>query len=237
MLGRGTSFRNAASDIYRNRLGEPVVDRGEGFALVNYSKGGKIDLEAYRAIQTVANKAKINMRYASEANIAALVDWLQAQGVSLNRVLCHGTRNAAEQIYFRHKLPEAEIIGTEISDNADQFPMTIQWDFHETKPEWIGYFDLIYSNSWDHTYDPAKLFPAWHSCVAPGGVLALEWGQTHTAEFTDVVDPFGADLETLVRMLQHHAGDGFAEPEIFDGLPERDLGHLMVTMRRHRPAR
>jgi len=30
------------------------------------------------------------------------------------------------------------VIGTEISHTAEQFPDTIQWDFHNIKEEWIN---------------------------------------------------------------------------------------------------
>jgi hypothetical protein len=48
-------------------------------------------------------------------------------------------------------------MGTEISDTAGQFPYTIQWDFHKTKAEWIDATDFIYSNCFDHSYDPQKV--------------------------------------------------------------------------------
>ncbi|MBK6621188.1 MAG: hypothetical protein IPG32_10020 [Saprospirales bacterium] len=50
-----------------------------------------------------------------------------------------------------------EVIGTEISDSASKFSHTIEWDFHEVKPEWIGRADFIYSNSFDHSYDPENV--------------------------------------------------------------------------------
>lgn len=104
-----------------------------------------------------------------------LIASLAKAGLRPKSVLCHVTRNGAEQQFFRERLPKAEIIGTEISDTATQFPMAIQWDFHEVRLEWRSAFVLVFSNSWDHTYDPDKLFPTWLSCVAGNGALVLEW--------------------------------------------------------------
>ena len=73
----------------------------------------------------------------------------------------------------------ADVLGTEISETATQFPMTIQWDFHEVKPEWLSAFDIVFSNSWDHSYDPRLAFSRWLSCVAKGGALVLEWSKVH----------------------------------------------------------
>ncbi|MEJ0015745.1 MAG: hypothetical protein WDN25_04115 [Acetobacteraceae bacterium] len=62
------------------------------------------------------------------------------------------------------------MLGTEISDTATQSSTTIQWDFHEVKPEWLNSVDFIYSVSWDHRYDPVKLFggkrPVSHAAQA-----------------------------------------------------------------------
>lgn len=59
-------------------------------------------------------------------------------------VLCHGTRNEKEQKLFLKKYPNAEIVGTEISHTAKDFPLTVQWDFHDIKDEWIGKFFIFF---------------------------------------------------------------------------------------------
>jgi hypothetical protein len=226
---RKKTFEREASELYRQNLGELRVEHGEGFDLVRF--GG--DMETYRQVQTLANKAKIDWRSVAPGEIAYLCRTLSDAGVKLGAVLCHGTRNAAEQTFFRAQLPNAEIIGTEISDTASQFPMTIQWDFHETKPEWRGHFDLVFSNSWDHTYDPHKLFPAWLSCIAPNGALVLEWSTIHGKTTADVVDPFRASLDGLTGLLkQHIQGLDFAAPIVASDLPNNTRGKCYVIVRR-----
>jgi hypothetical protein len=111
--------------------------------------------------------------------------------------------------------------------------MTIQWDFHEVKPEWRGAFNLVFSNSWDHTYDPHKLFPAWLSCVAPNGALVLEWSTIHGETHVDAVDPFRASLEGLIGLVSSHSAPlGFATPEIWRDLPKNERGKCLVVVRR-----
>ena len=75
-----------------------------------------------------------------------------------------------------------EVIGTEISKTATQFPHTIQWNFHDVKEKWIDNVDFIYSNSFDHTYDPVKCLDAWMSCIKKIGVCILEWGVGHAED-------------------------------------------------------
>jgi hypothetical protein len=225
---RKKPFERQAGELYREKLGKLRVEHGEGFDLVRFDG----DYETYRAVQTLANKAKLDWRSVAPDDIAFLCRTLTAAGVTLRSVLCHGTRNAAEQTFFRAQLPDAQILGTEISDTAAQFPMTIQWDFHELKPEWRGTFDVVFSNSWDHTYDPHKLFPAWLSCVAPNGALVLEWSKVHEQTTADAVDPFRASLDGLIGILnQHRQGLDFAAPTIVKQ-PDNARDKCYVIVRR-----
>jgi hypothetical protein len=84
-------------------------------------------------------------------------------------------RNGWEVQKFRSLLPGTEVIGTEISDTATQFEHVIRWDFHDVKDEWIGNVDFIYTNSWDHSYDPELSLDQWMRCVKPSGRCFIEW--------------------------------------------------------------
>lgn len=224
---RKRPFERAASELYNEKLGPLRIERGKGFQLVRFDG----DIETYRNVQTLANKAKLDWCSVKPDEIAYLCRTLTGAGMTLSTILCHGTRNAAEQKFFRAQLPNAEILGTEISDTASQFPMTIQWDFHDVKPEWLGRFDVVFSNSWDHSYDPSKLFPAWLSCVAPNGALVLEWCTIH-ATAADVIDPFRANLKGLIRILNRHLpGGDFASPIVVN-LPNNDQDKCYVIVRR-----
>ena len=93
------------------------------------------------------------------------------------------------------------MIGTEISDTATQFPKTIQWDFHETKPEWLEATDFIYSNSFDHSYDPEKRLDAWMSCVRTGGLCILEHSDQDGPLGAREFDPFEADIAVMPYLI------------------------------------
>jgi len=117
---------------------------------------GEFDYERYKEIQTAGNKRKLGAQWVREHEIEFISSHLTKLGAQPKFAICHGTRRGNEQTWFRKYL-SCEVIGTEISDTADQFPYTIQWDFHDVKPEWLDRCDFIYSNSWDHSYDPIKL--------------------------------------------------------------------------------
>jgi hypothetical protein len=222
--------------LYAERLGAPAVEEGAHYKLVRFDKGGKLDYDLYRRVQTLGNREKLDWVSIQEENIAHLCRALEKRIPEIRFVLCHGTRNATEQKFFQKSLTRpATILGTEISDTATRFPMTIEWDFHEVKPEWRGAIDVVFSNSWDHTYDPHKLFPAWLSCLSVGGVMALEWSQKHAETEETALDPFRAELEGLLEILRAHAVSERFAIELLEDLPLQNTGRkLFVLVRRLR---
>src|SRR5262249_30870506 len=124
------------------------------------------DYESYRRIQTEGNIRKIDHVSAIETNIAAIAEYAENHLGIVRSVLCHGTRNWAELKWFKENLKgQPDILGTDISYTATQFPNTIQWDFHDRKEEWIGKWDLIFTNSWDHAFDPERAILVWLECL------------------------------------------------------------------------
>ena len=179
---------------------------GHGITLYEYP-----DYETYKAVQTAGNKAKLGAQYVSKDHIFALAGYIRGMRPAVEFGLCHGTRAGREQKWFRRKLPGTpEVIGTEISDTATDFPLTVQWDFHEENPEWEGRADFVYSNSWDHAYDPGKAFRAWAKSLKPGGLILLDHTAGQAPEATNALDPFGATWGALQRILVQEL-DGMGE--------------------------
>jgi hypothetical protein len=176
-----------------------------------YRKDGSFDYERYKRVQTEGNKRKLGQVWVQEENIQFLSDYIRRVVGPVKFGICHGTRRGKEQEWFREHLG-AEVIGTEISETATQFPHTIQWDFHETKPEWLDAVDFIYSNSFDHSYDPEKCLNTWMSCVRKGGVCILE--HTSSCERATELDPFGAHVAQMPYLVLQWAKGKFCVREI-----------------------
>jgi hypothetical protein len=170
-----------------------------GFTLYKYRKeNGSFDYEEYRRIQAEANKRKIDRTYVKEENIEFVSQYLKRKIGTPKFGICHGTRRGLEQEWFAKRLG-CKVIGTEISDTAEQFPNTIQWDFHEIQPEWIGNVDFIYSNSLDHSYDPEKCVNAWMTCIRPDGYCIIEWH--NGGEEPSLSDPFTCEINQLTYLI------------------------------------
>jgi hypothetical protein len=176
-------------------------DKIPSFTLYKYLKNdGSFNYEKYRQIQIDGNQRKIEVVWVLEENVAFLSEYIKGIIGTPKFGICHGTRRGKEQEWFRKYLG-CKVIGTEISDTADQFPHTIQWDFHETKPEWVAVLDFIYSNSFDHSYDPPQCLNAWMSCIKKGGLCILEHSSLHGPSGASELDPFGADIVQMPYLI------------------------------------
>jgi len=180
---------------------------------------GKFDYEKYKHVQIEANKKKINNVWVQKENIEMLSKYILENIEKPTFGICHGTRRGMEQKWFKEYI-NCNVIGTEISDTATQFEDTIQWDFHDIKDEWIKNVDFIYSNSFDHTYNPEKCLTTWISCLKKNGICILEHTDDHqTAKETD---PFGAKLIIMPYLILQWSKGKFFVADILDGIKNKE---------------
>ncbi len=174
----------------------------EGVKLMSYqNEKGDFDYKKYHTIQEEGNLNYLDSVWVIEENIKFLSNYLKKKSKHpIFSGICHGTRNGKEQEWFRKYL-KADVIGTEISKSAHQFPHTIQWDFHDVKDEWVNNVDFIYSNALDHSYDPQKCLNAWIKCLKPGGFCILEHSHLHSPAGVTELDPFGADIQIMPFLI------------------------------------
>lgn len=151
LAGSGYKIAKAVSgsDSYRDYALHAYMD-----------EDGAFDYARYLKIQKAANHRKIEKTWAIQENVEFLARYIQNENGPPAFGICHGTRRGNEQTWFREYL-DCEVIGTEISDTAKDFPYTVQWDFHDENPEWLNRADFVYSNSFDHSYDPEGCLNTW----------------------------------------------------------------------------
>ena len=203
----GRSLRSNVLSLVNHVVGPwglAVVNRRR---LVDYSLHSYSDYEEYKAIQTRANRRKIDSVWADERTLATLCRELQDQfpGKSPLTGICHGSRNGFEQRFLSEK-GGMDVIGTDISDTAERFPSTRRWDFHEVNSEWVQRFDFVYSNALDHAWNPKLAVETWLNQLKPEGILALEHTGSHSPEGTSAVDPFGVRPTVLPYVLSSWFG-------------------------------
>ena len=150
--------------------------------------------QQYVEAQTEANVRKINHIWVHESTIKQIHQIKNSADI----ILCHGTRNATEQKLFKQYFPNASILGTEISHTASKFDMTIQHDFHEELESHINKCDIVYSNSFDHSYDPEKSLRTWLNQLNSNGYMFLELMTRGISKKSDPLYISPLELEEMV---------------------------------------
>lgn len=156
--------------------------------------------DQYKIIQTEANKRKLKRVWVNEKTIKQIKTYMP----EAKSILCHGVRNAAELDYFQKEYPEGKIIGTEISDTATKFKNVVQWDFHNENKDWIDQFDIVYSNSWDHSFDPEKSLTTWKDQIKESGKIFIEHGygpQENKSKSTDPLEIYHNEICDLLQKV------------------------------------
>ena len=147
--------------------------------------------EEYKNIQIETNYRKIDRVFADDRTLKLIIDEIKSNFLAQKVLgICHGTRNGYEQKFFIDNL-DCEIIGTEISDNAEKFKHTIMWDFHDGKKEWENKFNFLYSNSLDQSFNPDQALDVWFSQIIKNGIMIIE--HSDTSFESSITDPFSVD--------------------------------------------
>lgn len=99
------------------------------------------------------------------------------------KICCMGCRTGTEVFEFKEVFPKAEVHGVDIAENISTIRTHLDvrielQDFNKLPKDWQGRFDLVFSNSIDHAFDPIKTFSEWQRVTKPGGHLLIEFSTT-----------------------------------------------------------
>lgn len=193
-------------------MGHKTIDHGmDLYEYKNY--------EDYKKAQTEGNKRKLHSHSGVGPEVIAEI---KKRIPFANFILCHGTRAGWEQKHFKNAYgDQAYVMGTEISDTASQFDMTTEWDFSKPKDEWISKFDIVYSNSFDHSITPKETLSTWIDQLSPGGSLILEMhlpkeGSNWVPTKTDPLSYTREECIALIEELNLKIVDNWPSPPFTD---------------------
>ena len=170
------------------------------------------DYEKYLETERKGSRYRMNRGAdAFDAETSRIAAYFHAnKGRLPMRIICHGARNGDEVRQFQKYIPKnAVVFGTDVF--AKDMINVIEWDYHETKPEWAGAFDIVYSNSLDHSPKPQECLATWLSQLKPDGLLFVVWTFAHTLEERPLPYPggdcFGAGLHEYIQIMQQAGGE------------------------------
>ena len=199
-----TSLKNSINKIFFKfgyRISK-VNNSGELLKIYKYK-----NYEEYKKTQIHYNKQKLDKIWADKDTLKLISDFLKKNIQSSNiKGICHGSRNGFEQKCFKDEINDSEIIGTDISETASNFENSVVHDFHEEKEEWLNYFDFVYSNSLDQSYDPQKALNTWFRQVKTDRYIILEHSDQHAVRASNKMDPFGIETNFFPYLLTEWFG-------------------------------
>lgn len=100
-----------------------------------------------------------------------------------DQMICMGTRNNHERDTLSEFIHGVTVYSLDISpDSHADYVM----DFTRLPADWTCKWDLIYSNSIDHSYDPTATFVEWIRVLKPGGILMLGMNYGTVTSITDI---------------------------------------------------
>ena len=165
------------------------------------------DYNEYRETQIFYNKKKIDKVWADEITLEKISDFLKDKiKTNLIKGICHGSRNGFEQNFFNEKKDGFEVIGTDISETAQDYKNSVVHDFHNEKKEWINNFDFVYSNSLDQSFDPKKALEVWLNQIKENGFIIIEHSDQHGVISSGKMDPFGVEANFFPYLLTEWFG-------------------------------
>lgn len=135
--------------------------------------------EDYIKSQISAGTEKKNAVWVKVSTIDKIV---AEENRPIESVICHGVRSGRENTKFAEHA--THVVGTEISAESIEFnrnlgryknSTVVEWDFNKQNPEWVNKFDLVYSNSLDHAYDPLETLNVWIDQLKDDGTLVIDF--------------------------------------------------------------
>ena len=168
----------------------------------------RIEFDSYEQYVAV-QKATVMKRglgpYFCDMEMQRIAEWCRNNQLQVREGICHGARAGNECDELMRNMPLAKIIGTDLFPYSGKSGLmkghakVVEWDFNEQNPDWLDRFDLVYTNSLDHSNDPPATLKVWLDQLAWNGALFVQWNRSDL----DVKggDCFGADLLEMIDLL------------------------------------
>lgn len=171
------------------------------------------DYDYYVMSQKSLTRKKTNngvnsMTWVDEEKVFIINQLIHTYIENIKTMVCHGCRSGVEVDMFQNLNPTSEIYGTDIYKHAYKYDKNFfrDIDFDTIPKGWTDYFDVIYSNSIDHSRDPVNTLLAWRTELNDSGVIFVTfyWGRGVSREDCFHLDPLNWKKE--IEELSHSTG-------------------------------
>lgn len=156
----------------------------------------EFDEDIYRKVQIERHQEKASKKR-DKGHYLNCCDHLIDLVSNGSEMICLGTRNNHERDVFKNGLSskEVSVYSLDISPNSNA---DYVMDFNSFPEEWNNKWDIVFSNSLDHSVDATKSFYNWLDVVKVGGIMIIGFylgdvvvGQADCCSFdNDTVESF-----------------------------------------------
>lgn len=142
--------------------------------------------EEYVRVQIERSKRRTNygrrvLSWIDEEGLSKVNELLHLYADGIKTMVCHGCRNGIEVNILQRLNPDTKVFGTDLYGRAYKYDRAYfrQIDFDKVPQEWLGYFDVVYSNCIDHSRDPINTLLAWKSELKENGIcfVTFHWSK------------------------------------------------------------
>jgi SAM-dependent methyltransferase len=160
---------------------------------------GITDYEDYKIGQVSRSSSKWGSVSFKSYEFATVMPRIDAViGKEWKSVVCMGIRNGNEYFSFKQLYPGKTVYGVDINPRVvDVGDNCFAYDFNHLPRDWSNKFDVLYSNSIDHSFDIRKTLNQWYRVVKNGGYFILDLSLCQIVTRCDVYGFVESDVEEL----------------------------------------
>lgn len=151
-------------------------------------------------------------------------DWSEIKElIKPEKVVCMGCRDGTELFEFLTYCRGAKVVGVDITENIKSIRVSkvhgvsvYLCDFSKLPESWESMYDLVFSNSLDHAYDPHATIKEWHRVCKGHLFIQLAVNNKpnkieHCFEEADIPDLFPEELFSITKFWQSDTLNVLAE--------------------------
>lgn len=152
------------------------------------------------------NDGKNTLYWVSKEDLVKINELLHSYIDDIKTIVCHGCRNGLEVNVLQTLNLNAKVFGTDIYGPAYKYDREYfrEMDFDIVPKNWVEYFDVIYSNSIDHSRNPINTLSSWKTELKENGIcfIAFHWGRGVSKTDCFHLDPVDPESEIKVISKQ-----------------------------------